>query len=232
MVDFVYFDVGGTLLRDEMSQEQAFRYALDHAGFAFTQEEVCAGCQRAHEALCRAFLERSLAEADSPRYWDHALFEALGIETDFSLVDAMLERPLGSLSWGTVDPEGVEVLRWLRGRGVRLGVLSNWGAGLARHLRKEGLAQYFDVILASGEVGVSKPHPDLFRTALERAGTAPERTAHVGDRVRYDAGPARALGLIGVLIDRWGFEPPYDGPRIRRMSELPGALGVEASRCG
>ena len=140
----------------------------------------------------------------------------------------MRERPLGSLSWGTVDQEAVAVLSWLRRRGVGLGVLSNWGPGLARYLREKGLGECFDVILASGAEGVSKPHPYLFRVALERAGKAPGQTAHVGDRLRYDVEPARAAGMLGVLIDRWGFEPPCDGPRIRRMSELPRILFDEA----
>jgi len=228
MIEFVYFDIGGTLLKDEMSHEQAFHYALDQAGFAFTLEAVRRACRRAHEALCRGFLDGSLVERDGPKVWNRALYEALGIETDADLVDLMIERLLGSLAWGMVDEEAVEVLEALRQRGVRLGVLSNWGDGLARHLREKDLAGYFDVIVASGAEGVSKPHPDLFRIALERAGTAPERTAHVGDRVCYDTAPARAAGMVGVLIDRWGFEPPYDGPRIQRMSELPRALFGDA----
>ena len=222
--EFVYFDVGGTLVKDEMSQEAAFHFALDQAGFAFTLQEVRAACRSAHEALTRAFLARELAEADSPRFFNHALYAALGIQTDFDLVDMLLARPLESLAWGMVDGEVVEVLEGLRSRGVRMGVLSNWGSGLARYLRRKDLAGFFEVVIASGEEGVSKPHPEIFRTALERAGTPPERTVHVGDRVLYDVLPARAAGMAAVLLDRWGLEPPCPGPRIRRMGQLPAVL--------
>ena len=73
MIEFVYFDVGGTLLRDQMSQEQAFHYALDQAGLAFAFEEVRAACRKAHQALSEAFLQRSLAEAESPKFFNHSL---------------------------------------------------------------------------------------------------------------------------------------------------------------
>ena len=224
MMEFVFFDVGGTLLKDEMSREQAFWHALDQAGFAFEPAAVAAACREAHGALGRAFLDRAIPEREAPRFWRHALYRALALETDFDLVDALIDRPLSGLAWGMVDREAVAVLDSLRRRRCRMGVLSNWDQGLTRYLREKGLADYFEVIVSSGEVGVSKPHPDLFRAALERCGTAAGATAHVGDSVLYDGEPARAAGMLGVLLDRWGAEPDFAGPRIRRMSELPPVL--------
>lgn len=224
MIEFVYFDVGGTLLRDEMSRAGAFWNALDLAGFAVEADAVARAVWQAHDALAQALLDRAIDERDGPRYWAHTLYRALGIETDPDLVDLMLEGPLSGIAWGLVDGEAFAVLEALRARGCRLGILSNWGHGLAAHLAGLGLAPYFETLVVSSEEGVAKPHPDLFRIALTRAGTAPDQTAHVGDTVWYDARPARQAGMVGVLMDRWGDQPPYPGPRIQRLSELPGVL--------
>ncbi len=56
----------------------------------------------------------------------------------------------------------------------------------------------------SGDVEESKPSPDIFATALERAGVPAERAVAVGD-TGWDVRSARAAGIpvIGVLTGGW-----------------------------
>jgi HAD superfamily hydrolase (TIGR01509 family) len=55
-------------------------------------------------------------------------------------------------------------------------------------------------VTSSGDVETAKPHPDLVRIALRRAGVTPDRAVFVGDAV-WDAEAARRAGVtcIGVL---------------------------------
>lgn len=95
-------------------------------------------------------------------------------------------RPTGGL-W--------EVAARARAAGVTTGLLSNsWG--LAMYPR-ERLDRYFDVQVISGEVGLRKPHPGIFRLALERAGVPARRCAFVDDLSR-NVEVARDLGLFAV----------------------------------
>jgi putative hydrolase of the HAD superfamily len=59
-------------------------------------------------------------------------------------------------------------------------------------------------IFDSHDVGVDKPDPRIFHVALERLGTAPERTLHVGDTVHADIRGAQATGMPSAHVDPLG----------------------------
>ena len=58
-------------------------------------------------------------------------------------------------------------------------------------------------MVVSGEVGVTKPNPDIFKPALEQTGVNPDRVLYVGDTMK-DVNGALAAGLTPVLIKRDG----------------------------
>lgn len=91
-------------------------------------------------------------------------------------------------------------LRELRRLGLRLGVVSNWDHRLPGLLDDLGLAQSFDAVVYSAELGLEKPHPGIFRACLAELGVAPEEALHVGDRKIEDAEGAEALGMAFVLL--------------------------------
>lgn len=86
-----------------------------------------------------------------------------------------------------------DVLARLRGR-VRLGLLSNAGAGARRRLEERGVAACFDDVVTSGDVGLAKPDPAIFRLAARRLGVAPEACAFVDDTEGHVLG-AREVGM-------------------------------------
>ena len=65
------------------------------------------------------------------------------------------------------------------------------------------LAQYFDDVVVSCEVGAEKPNPRIFEEACMRAGVDAHRelVVHVGDDRRNDVWGARACGITAWL---WG----------------------------
>ena len=88
-----------------------------------------------------------------------------------------------------------------------------------------GLAPYLDFAVTSLEAGAEKPHPPIFRAALERADVEPDSAVHVGDQTTSDVEGARAVGINPVLLDRDGTRPDFrDCPRIEGLMELPGIL--------
>ena len=84
-------------------------------------------------------------------------------------------------------------------------------------------------------LGFGKPDPRVFVEACRRLGTAPERTAYVGDELDVDAVAARAAGLLGIWVDRPGGRrlpltdaeiAAADVVTIESFDQLPGALGL------
>ena len=107
----------------------------------------------------------------------------------------------------------------LRDSGATLGLVSNRSRPLGAVAEEHNLADLFDFTLSAGEVGYWKPHPNIFRRALELAGA--EAAAYVGDNYYADILGARGAGLTPVLIDRRGLFPDAD---CRVIQEIGGLL--------
>lgn len=90
---------------------------------------------------------------------------------------------------------------------VRLGVITNGELDYqTAKLERLGILDRFEHVIASGEVGVTKPDARIFRIAVERFGDDASATsaAYVGDRLVTDAVGAASAGLIGVWLHRPG----------------------------
>lgn len=99
-----------------------------------------------------------------------------------------------------------EVLSELRGRGLKIGVLSNTLPSIDRTLEAVGLSDLVDVALATCTLGVHKPEPRAFTLAAEALGVHPSEVLFVDDRPE-NVEAARALGMRAALIDLQGENP-------------------------
>ena len=82
---------------------------------------------------------------------------------------------------GPMD-DSVAVLTELRDRGVRLLALTNWSAELFPTVRHRlPFLDDFEGIVVSGEEGLAKPDPAIFRVLLDRHGVVPDETVYVDD---------------------------------------------------
>lgn len=100
------------------------------------------------------------------------------------------------------DPEAAPVLRALRSRGIRTGLLSNTHWPRVFHeqlLERDGLASLLSIRMYSCELPFVKPHPSAFRAALDALGVSePERSMFVGDRLYDDIFGSQSIGMRGV----------------------------------
>jgi putative hydrolase of the HAD superfamily len=93
------------------------------------------------------------------------------------------------------------LLESLRGRGLKLGLVSNAFDPpelLHRDLADAGVAERVDYAVFSSEVGKRKPHPEIFGRALEALQVGPEAALFVGDRLYEDMRGARDVGMATV----------------------------------
>ena len=105
----------------------------------------------------------------------------------------------GADAWDVI-PNSRTVLHTLKNKGVVLGVISNFDERLRMILRNHDLDQYFDFIVPSVMVKVSKPDPEIFHIALDKAKVKPAEAAHVGDHVVKDYLGARNVGMSAFII--------------------------------
>ncbi|MFC4044685.1 HAD family hydrolase [Dactylosporangium siamense] len=101
-------------------------------------------------------------------------------------------------SWVPYQDTGA-VLRGLRERGVRVGVVSDIGWDIRVHVDRAGLGDLVDTYALSFEAGREKPDPELFRKACADLGADPRATLMVGDNPVRDGG-ASAAGLRCYIL--------------------------------
>jgi putative hydrolase of the HAD superfamily len=115
------------------------------------------------------------------------------------------------------------VLAELRGRGLKLGLVSNTGRDLEAFVVHHGLD--VDAVVSSGVHGKTKPHPTIFLAALERLDVTAEDAVMVGDSLEDDIEGARAAGMRALLLDRENRYPEIED-KLTELRALPAALGL------
>jgi HAD superfamily hydrolase (TIGR01549 family) len=91
----------------------------------------------------------------------------------------------------------------VRQRGARIAFLSDMylpGSVIEHALEAHGFFERGDLLLVSGEVGVTKYSGGLFQRALELLGLNASRVHHLGDNVRSDFIGARRAGVKGTIF--------------------------------
>ncbi len=94
------------------------------------------------------------------------------------------------------DDSMLAAVRSARMAGVRTGLISNsWGRG---RYDRDVFGELFDGVVISGEVGLNKPEPEIFRLGAERVGLEPRECVFVDD-LRENCEGAEAVGMTAVL---------------------------------
>lgn len=115
-------------------------------------------------------------------------------------------------------------LQALQAMGIRMGVISNtvWkGRRLREHFHRAGILDLFETTVFSADFGVNKPHPAIFRYALDQLGVPPEQAWYVGDKPQRDVCGAHGVGMTAILVDSTHGERVHDAPENRPDLRIP-----------
>jgi len=196
MIRGIFFDAAGVFYdRQETTRDFALRL-LRERGYAPGDED---GTGRRHE---RGPAEReAMRGAVTPEaYWDGFL-RRRGMADDGERAEAV-QAILAHTHKVYALPGGREALTGLKARGFTLGVITDtmypleWKMGW---LASVGVADLFDIVACSTELGVHKPDPAIYRNALQQAGLPAAEAAFVGHDTRELAG-ARQVGMATVAV--------------------------------
>jgi HAD superfamily hydrolase (TIGR01509 family) len=204
----VLFDAGDTLIRlssDGLLHEAAARLGvtLDPGAAGRVWQRVLARSGTAEE-LAKG---RDLSADRHREVWTALYTEAGCDRLAPGLSDALYASTVSADSWEAF-PDTVPTLAAVRGKGLRIGVVSDTGFDLRPAMDLLGITPYLDAVVMSFQSGVCKPATTVFRTACEQLGVDPGRTLMVGDNPLTDSG-AVAAGCYVFLLP----PPPKSGPR-------------------
>jgi len=223
VVRAVIFDWGGTLTP---------WHSVDHEDLWRT---VCARHYPAAEAAAAAAAARTaemelwrVAESAQQSSTLDAVFERAGVTVPAGFLASYYE------AWDPhtfTDPDAPPLLRELRRRGIKIGVLSNTMWPRDAHERifiRDGIFELIDGAVYTSEIPWTKPHPEAFRAAMRAIGvTDPAECIFVGDRPYDDVHGAKSAGMRAVLVPNSDV-PAFSGTEpdavISRLADLLGHL--------
>jgi putative hydrolase of the HAD superfamily len=217
----VFFDVDFTLIQPG-PRFQASGYAESCA-----RHGVAIDCARFDTAVAAA--ATVLDSADQLYHEDLYLQYTRRIIELMGGVSAGADRAARELyvEWAahehfTLYEDVLDTFRALADRGIGLGLISNSHRCLTSFQAHFALNGLIAVAVSSPEERFMKPHPAIFRAALERMRVGPEQAIMVGDSVSHDIEGARRAGMRGVLVARDAVPPglPDDLVVIRSLREL------------
>ncbi len=101
-----------------------------------------------------------------------------------------------------IFPNSLPLLKTLKKRGYITGVITNGPAYLQNHkMENSGLMPYIDMLVVSGDYGIHKPDPALFRIAADKIGLKTEECVYVGDHPVNDIQGALGAGMRAIRMN-------------------------------
>ncbi len=234
----ILFDMGSTLIEFENSTWDILGRVCAEKGYEFLRGknldlpvfEEFSKLLESEYLKARREVEENLKEFEFEKVaWN--FFNILNLSTSDGLYDSFLEVYYKPITDQLTLIEGAEdVLRYFKERSLKIGLVSNTIFPERFHLRelkRFGLYPYLDNHLFSSQVGVRKPHPQIFLNVLDGLNADPSQAVFVGDRLIEDVGGAQKVGMKGILAYHKGRD--YSAPitpdaQIEQLKELPETL--------
>ena len=198
------FDFDGTIVDSRASLYPVFKAGFASVGRDVTEDEA--------ERWMHLNLHESLLDSGVPESDYQTVIQAT--------IDA-LDMP-ESLAMITLFSEAIENLKRIHQTGAKIGIVSNNTASHIRLVLETLKVDVpFDVIVGSDMFTKGKPSSQPIDVALDLLGYEGDRdrVVYIGDSLQ-DPECAKNASCSGILVDREGQYPDYEGARVRDLSEI------------
>lgn len=127
-----------------------------------------------------------------------------------------------------IFPGAKETLDFFKQNDYRLHIITNGFKEVQyRKLSNCGLLDYFDVILCSEEIGVTKPHREIFHEAQRLTSCKSDHAIMIGDDFKADVIGSLNAGWTAIHFDpERKYKKERNVPRIRELNELPELISL------
>ncbi len=124
-------------------------------------------------------------------------------------------------SFDHINPDIIPMLKELKIRGMKLGLITNCFNEEKTAILKSKLIDYFDVVCMSCELGIKKPDKRIFDLCIEKLGVKAEDCLYCGDGGSHELEVARDMHMQPVQA-LWYLQEDAGQP-VGRLNEFVGA---------
>ncbi|MTI67987.1 MAG: HAD family hydrolase [Firmicutes bacterium] len=201
----IFFDLDGTLLDHRYSEYLAVKefYNNNKYRFDFNEENFYKlWCDISNKHFNR-FLNNKLTFSQQRIERIKELFEHVGIKFSDTEAENKFKEYLNAYekNWKIYD-DVINCLKELHSN-YKLGIITNGDLEQqSLKLERIGVKKYFDLLIAAGDIGISKPNTKIFEIACNKAGFNPKECYYIGDNLNVDILPCEKINMNGIWLNR------------------------------
>ena len=240
-IQAVTFDLWQTLIIDTRDLGRARTHtrlegtkdSLNKVGYNFTIDHLLEA-YRACYRTCKAIhsQEKDFTFDEQVRIFVDSIENDLHSKLDTHTIDrityyygeAFFDFP------APVAPGAIETLKKIQDRGYKIGLISNTGMTpgvlFRRYFQDNEMLEFFQALVFSDEVRLTKPSKEIFDITLAKLKTEPSKAVHLGDHIRNDILGANLAGMQSILLGGAHGQERIANPhlQISSLEELPEVL--------
>jgi putative hydrolase of the HAD superfamily len=209
----IAFDVGGTLIQPWPSVGHIYAAVAARHGLNGVSVETL---NRQFAAAWKNLRNFNYTSSEWHSLVNQIFLGLAQVPVSDSLFSDLYDRFAQADTWRIFD-DVLPALEFLKARGLKLGIISNWDERLRPMMRQLNLDRFFQTIVVSCEVGQCKPSAAIFRQAAQKLDLQPSEILHIGDSPALDVAAASAAGFRSLLLSR--DDDPAPG-RLKSLLEL------------
>jgi len=142
-----------------------------------------------------------------------------------SLLERLAELYIQQLSTHTeLFEDTISVLEYLSSKYTLHIITNGFEHVQQRKLENSGIARFFKTVLTAEKIGVKKPHPTIFLSAMKTAEVLPEHAMMIGDSLEADIQGALKLGMQAIHFNSHKEAYHEECLVIDRLSDLTNLL--------
>jgi len=217
----IFFDLGDTLASTDPPYLHRIAQAMREAGLDISNKDLELVYTKADYKLFLKHKERGGITPRDYRQWVlPLLYEPLLPAKEISGFRQKVRAELSRIEFGRVAlPGAVDLLDNLKGKGYKLGVISNNDGRAEEKCEEVRIREYFEVVLDSTNLDLIKPDSRIFKHALNSLGLSSGEAIHIGDMYGADVMGGMNAGLDVIWLNHRNIEG-LSHPLIKEVSSL------------
>jgi len=221
----IFFDLDHTLWDFDRNSFLALKRVFNTFGINLKVETFTAVYEPINVAYWKLYRDEKVSKQQLRRGRLIEAFEHFEMNFSMQEIDDMAVSYIDELPVNNHLLDGtIEILDYLLDK-YTLHIITN-GFEEVQHikLKNSGIQGYFKTVTSSEEVGLKKPNPVIFKTALEKADVLKESTLMIGDSFEADILGAKAFGMRTLFYNYRQEKVPHGYPYIDTLLEIKNHL--------
>ena len=224
-VQHIFFDLDHTLWDFEKNSGATFKSIFKELNFEFSLEVFLDFYNPINHYYWKQYRENMISEVELRYLRLEKTFEAMKVSFTPSLLERVAELYIQQLSTHTeLFEDTISVLEYLSSKYTLHIITNGFELVQQRKLENSGIACFFKTVLTAEKIGVKKPHPTIFLSAMKTAEVLPEHAMMIGDSLEADIQGALKLGMQAIHFNSHKEAYHEECLIIDRLSDLTNLL--------